>query len=103
RALPSSALAYSADGKRLAAALESDLWLTDVTADPPMTQKLSPEEGMRVALLAFSPDGRTLAVGGPSHTVWVWDVAGRRQWWWITERGKTAQALAFGPSGLTLA
>src|SRR5262249_29038206 len=103
RAQPSSAVAFSADGKRLATALESDLWLTDVTADPPQTQKLAPEENMRVSLMTFSPDGRTLAVGGPSRTVWVWDVAGKRQWWWITERNKTAQALAFGPSGLTLA
>ena len=51
-----------------------------------------------VTAVAFSPDGRILAVGRPSPTVWVWDLRGNRQWWWLTEPNKTAQTLTFAPT-----
>jgi WD40 repeat protein len=73
-------VAFSPDGKTLAAGLESgDVHLFDV-ASGGQVATLSGHGGA-VRWLGFHPDGRSLAVAGPlsDHTVFVWDLTTRKQ------------------------
>jgi len=58
-----------------------------------------------VKSVAFSPDGKTLAVGNCNHTVTLWDVAtGRRQAPLSgADHSNYVNAVAFSPDGKTLA
>ncbi|CAM3396469.1 PD40 domain-containing protein [Kibdelosporangium persicum] len=57
-----------------------------------------------VDALAFSPDGRTLAVGSDGRTVRLWDVAAPVHPVLLSETiGQAIRALAFSPDGRTLA
>jgi WD40 repeat protein len=72
-------VAFSPDGKTLAAGLESgDVHLFDV-ASGGQVGTLSGHGGP-VRWLGFHPDGRSLVVAGPlpSHTVFVWDLTTRK-------------------------
>ena len=53
--------------------------------------------------VAFSPDGKLLAVTGPGQVINVWDVAGRKLK--DTLRGHTGfvTSVAFSPDGATVA
>jgi WD40 repeat protein/tRNA A-37 threonylcarbamoyl transferase component Bud32 len=86
-----------------------------------------PSEPLGASALAFTPDGRTLVSAGAGGSVWVWDVAARRQKarWFINDRARlywglwrwnrnsrwgmdprfndSVQALALAPDGRTLA
>ena len=55
--------------------------------------------------LAFSPDGRLLAVGGEDHLITIRDVDGRRPWTTEPFRGHSASiwSMAFSPDGRLLA
>jgi WD40 repeat protein len=77
-ALAAWSVAFSPDGKTLAAGLESgEVWLWDV-ASGWQVATLSGHGG-RVRWIGFHPDGRSLAVAGswPDHVVHVWDLATR--------------------------
>ncbi|WP_165246365.1 serine/threonine-protein kinase [Paludisphaera soli] len=71
-----TALAFSPDGRRLAAGSQLGVQLWDVTrpASPVPTLRL-PWQGGRAFALAFQPDGRRLAIVGPESPVEVWDLA----------------------------
>ncbi|MGW6268912.1 nSTAND1 domain-containing NTPase [Streptomyces sp. NPDC055060] len=79
------ALAFSADGAYLAASDSAGrvtLWDGDVHARIGVlagtyTGAPFPEAESNVTALAFSPDGRTLAVAGLSGTLQLWDTASR--------------------------
>jgi WD40 repeat protein len=56
--------------------------------------------------MAFSPDGRTLAVGGESRTLTLWNVAGRSvpvRLATLTGHSDSVESLAFTRDGRTLA
>ena len=111
-------LAFSPDGKTLAAGYEGDrtgrggvvLW--DMAGRQRLTRgPLAVEEGV-VSSVAFSPDGKTLAAGYRrlarvpfSGGVVLWDAAGRQR---LTggplavEEGRV-RSMAFSPDGKTLA
>ncbi|MFE2066016.1 WD40 repeat domain-containing protein [Streptomyces sp. NPDC059467] len=53
--------------------------------------------------LAFSPDGRTLAVGGAAGSLQLWDVATQQPLGGLlTTPGEAVDSLAFGPDGTTV-
>jgi WD40 repeat protein len=58
--------------------------------------------GSRVNSAAFSPDGRTLAVGGQDGHIGLWKVATGRRTATLAE-GSSAVGVAFSPDGQTLA
>jgi WD40 repeat protein len=76
-----SNLAFSADGRLLAAAIARD-WGTapvvrvwELASGQVRSEFKGHEEGIRA--VAFAPDGLTLATGSGDTTVLVWDVSGR--------------------------
>jgi WD40 repeat protein len=76
---PAWCVAFSPDGKTLAAGLESgEVCLFDVASGWLATL---PGHGGRVRWLGFHPGGRSLVVAGPvtDNTVFIWDLATRTQ------------------------
>ncbi|WP_075021618.1 WD40 repeat domain-containing serine/threonine protein kinase [Actinomadura madurae] len=113
-----SAMAFSPDGRFLATgggvqsqgtetSVDGKVHLWDMKKDALVTKEpliaTGSGESDGVTALAFSPDGKTLAVG-VDQTAQLWDVSGRKQ------RGRPisgltteVNALAFGPDNTTLA
>ncbi|MCQ4205917.1 WD40 repeat domain-containing protein [Streptomyces longispororuber] len=56
-----------------------------------------------VSAMAFSPDGRALAVGGSSSVVQVWDTTTGRRRTALTGNQDSVDAVAFSPDGRTVA
>ncbi|MFC7586486.1 WD40 repeat domain-containing protein [Nonomuraea antimicrobica] len=107
-----AAAAISPDGRTLAVACFRTVLFWDVStrrqADVPLEIKASAETLDSVRVLAFSPDGRTLAAGSYEGTVRLLDVAARRQIGDPLGRpdrktgGRAVNALAFTPDGKRL-
>jgi eukaryotic-like serine/threonine-protein kinase len=89
--------------------------LIDVASEQPTErQKLENRLGNAV-VMAFSPDGRTLAVAryysmrvpglvtGPGHTMRAYEVATGRERWSFTRWTTSVQSLSFAAEGSTLA
>jgi WD40 repeat protein len=94
----------SPDGKTLATSSNKFLKLWDLSANP-AREKASLNVRGRSTALRFSPDGKTLFLGLPDHTLRLLDVTGRR----ITERlqmkdwAKNVWYVTFSPDGKTMA
>ena len=91
-------LAFARDGKTIASghATATYLW------EGPSLQSLGRFPGQGLAL-AFTPDGRSLAVGRRDHTVQLIDVAGRQALAVLPGYTRPVACLAFSPDGQTLA
>jgi WD40 repeat protein len=99
-----SCLAASADGRSVVVAVEGTgwVWLMDVPSRR-VRHKLLLPQSERAACLAFSPDGKTLAVGTAAGRVYLHDPATGKRMVRIEAHPKRTNALAFSPDGATLA
>jgi WD40 repeat protein len=106
---PVVAVAFNADGTRLASAGVGDIRLWDTTTGrPTVTLRGHTVAGqsrvVEVLAVAFSPDGRLLASGGADRTVRLWDaVTGRPVGSPLTGHTGPVGAVAFSPDGSVLA
>jgi len=105
------ALAFSPDGKLLAAAL---VVTEDITKNPNPKSKTQiaiwelssgrqvqtlPSQDIRVDTIAFSPDSRMLASGGASTIVTLWDVASGKVSMTFTGKAEVVNVIRFTTDG----
>jgi WD40 repeat protein len=99
---PSPSLAFSPDGRTLAAASDNEVILFDATGNASRVGVLG-GQGEFVWQVAYHPSGKMLATASEDGTVRFWDAASGKQRacydWGI---GKVC-ALAFAPDGMTCA
>ncbi|MET8079675.1 hypothetical protein [Streptomyces sp. NPDC005303] len=104
------ALAFSADGSRLAAGDQTGrvaLWDRTLRHRAGVLRNVfsAPlgDTAEAVSALAFSPDGRTLAVAGDAGSLQLWDVSTLQPLGGpLTTPGERIDALAFSPGGSSL-
>jgi WD40 repeat protein len=97
-------VAFSGDGKLLAAASEWAVRLWDVKDGRATPRPLTPEAHGPVQSVAWSPDGDTVAWATPDVPLQVWDVgSGRERVVLPGQRYPYARFLAFHPGGKLLA
>jgi RNA polymerase sigma factor (sigma-70 family) len=100
--IPGWPLAFSPDGKTLAAANRSDpLSLWEVATGARLRQFGQRELG--TTCFAFSPDGKTLASGGFDGQVHLWDVATGQECRRCVGHQRYIGGVAFSPDGRVLA
>jgi WD40 repeat protein len=92
-------VAFSPDGARLATATEGavTIWSRDLACRRELER---PGEFRR---LAFSPDGRTLALGGTDGTIRLWEMPAARERTVLRGHSRTVVGLAFSPDAKWLA
>ena len=101
------ALAFSADGSRLAAAggasgRVGEVRIWDVQRTPP--KAIATIQGHKDAILsvAFSPDGSTIATGSYDKLVKLWDAATGKELRTFKEHSDAVYSVAFLPGGTQL-
>ena len=92
-------VAYSPDGKYLAAGLGEGVRIWDTTTNK---EVLKLKVG-RVHSVAYSPDGKYLAAGADSGQVWVWEVPAGKELHSLKGHTKSVFSVAFAPDGKRLA
>jgi WD40 repeat protein len=97
---PDGLLVLSADGRRLASARNEAVRVWDLSGPAPRSQTLSAKVGT-VHGLAFSPDAKTLVVGGANRNLHIWDLgdAAAKEQAIIPHTGYYWSALHFSPNG----
>ena len=98
---PINEIAYSPDGRRIAAATHEDIWMYDARSG--VTLKLLTGHTDLVYTVAFSPSGNTLASGGSDGTVRGWNVRSGTLFETIEGHGGSVLSIRFSPDGSTLA
>ena len=100
---PVFSVAFSPDGKILAAAGDTSMRLWDMATRRPTGHRLTGSTG-GVSSVAFSPDGKTLAGGGGAQGVRLWDVGtGHQISNHLTGHTGPVGSVAISPDGKTLA
>jgi WD40 repeat protein len=92
--------ALSPKGKLLAVCTGGSVWVFDTARGKPVFQRSRQGE---VMALAFSPDGRSLALVTREHGVSLWEVASGRVRWRRRDLFPHPSAIAFSPDGTLLA
>jgi WD40 repeat protein len=96
------ALAYSPDGRLLAAAGFADsVWLFD--ADQGKLIRELPAPGVDIRTITFSPDGKRVAAAGRAGLVRIWDATSGQQISDVPVSTRRVFALAYSPDGKLLA
>jgi ferric-dicitrate binding protein FerR (iron transport regulator) len=100
RAYPLTVMAYSPDGRYLAAGITGQVQLWDVEK----RELVRTIRGFERVLytLAFSPDGKLLAGGTQDGQVWLWDVAGGEEVQVIQAGTSGVRVLAWAPDGRSI-
>jgi WD40 repeat protein len=95
-------LAFSSKGTHLASAtITGDVWLKDLVTDQSLRVQRGPINSARS--VAFSADGRALAVAGGEPAVALWEVGTGAEMDPLEVGGEAARRVAFSPDGATLA
>jgi WD40 repeat protein len=95
-------IAFSSDGKTVAAGGFDYIILSDVTSGKEIG-RLEAEHLDAIAGLAFTPDGKTLVSAGQDCKVRIWEVATNKLRFTLDGRVSTGRALALSPDGETVA
>jgi WD40 repeat protein/serine/threonine protein kinase len=93
-------VAFSPDGKRLAATSAFQVVLWDVATGEKLRTITLIDRAFRVA---FSPDGKRLATACEGQTVWLWDAATGKELAKLRVSGGEPRSVAFNPDGFYLA
>ncbi len=92
---------YSPNGTVLAVATSIGIWIYDASTDEVHTLLTGDNYG--ILSISFSPDGQTLAGGGPDRIVYLWNVAtGKREQSFVGHTSGVFNVL-FSRDGNTLA
>jgi WD40 repeat protein/serine/threonine protein kinase len=98
-----TAVAYSADGRRLAAASERTVTVWDASRpEGPDLEKFTLPVG-HTHSVAFSPDGKRLAGGGEDRLIRVWDASGGKELLTLRGHREPVLGVAFSRDGKRLA
>jgi len=94
-------VAYPPDGGKLASAQGQELRIWDTTSWTMIATFRS--ETARARSLAYSPDGKILALGSADKTARLWDVNSGLERFVLKGHADTVEAVAFSPDGRLLA
>lgn len=101
-----TSLAFSPDGQILASTgMDTTIRLWNVTSGEEIANLQAHASQTRAEFtIAFSPDGKTLAWGGPhDEDIWLWDVASQQERAVLRGHDSVVHSLAFSPDGQILA